>query len=89
MKEAISLYHRAASKKDFTDYFLILQETLQAELPEPDTWLGQLNYITEVVSFFDFNRQNNWPEFTGAAFQYTQDHNDLEGFLRLADSTER
>ena len=89
MKETLTLFHTAASKEEFTDYFSQLQEALQRELPEPKTWVSIFDYVSKVATLSVTSEKFNLHEFTEAAFQYLQDQNDRQGFLQLAESAEK
>jgi hypothetical protein len=89
MKETLTLFHKAASKEEFTDYFIQLQEALQRELPEPKTWVSILDYVSKLATLSVTSEKFNLHEFTEVAFQYLQDQNDRQGFLQLVESSEK
>ncbi|MEN8866550.1 MAG: hypothetical protein ABF381_13290 [Akkermansiaceae bacterium] len=87
LQKALKLFHKAASKKGFTNYGIEMQQLILNEREAPETWLEEISYRTNILSIStEYKSVISSGEFLGAAVQYLVAEDDQDGFLKLENS---
>lgn len=88
MERLISLFHQAAAKPEFTDYFHEMQALLLAELSAPVTYLDQLTYLLAITEAYSPSIPRDFfvEDPVGPACQFLISQDDRAGFRRFEES---
>ena len=88
MKELVSLFHQAAEKEFFSDYFLEQQEMLLSELPKPTLWHKEMVYRFHILSLGQsVSCIMTTGKLISASIQYYIDNDDYDGLVKVEKSS--
>ncbi|MFT6241981.1 MAG: hypothetical protein ACJAQT_004082 [Akkermansiaceae bacterium] len=88
LEHLLSLFHQAAQKSDFSDYFLQQEERVLAELPKPGLWLEEMPYRFHTLSISQPAQPTiTLGKFVSASIQHSIEIDDYKELLKLEKSS--